>query len=236
MPMLNNPSITISLAKPCHEDWDNMTPNEQGRHCGMCDKTVVDFTLYTDKQLIEFFKNANNNVCGHIPKYQIDRVISVPETRRFSFFNKLAWGTAIASWFGLAFKVKAQDTTTLRGKVAIVQPLNTKDKTQYADNNTKNKYTFILLDASTKQPIPDGYVTLNSQSYNCNDKGVCSVQVPENLIGDKATLYFNGYNYNQKEMEIDFKGLPREKKIYLTYEQRHIMVNGGMVARPQNVK
>lgn len=30
------------IASPCHEAWDAMSPNAQGRHCAVCDKTVVD--------------------------------------------------------------------------------------------------------------------------------------------------------------------------------------------------
>ncbi len=36
--------LKLSIPKPCHEDWAAMTPNEQGRHCAVCAKTVTDFT------------------------------------------------------------------------------------------------------------------------------------------------------------------------------------------------
>ena len=32
----------MHIAKPCHEDWNRMSPNDQGRHCAACEKTVVD--------------------------------------------------------------------------------------------------------------------------------------------------------------------------------------------------
>jgi hypothetical protein len=34
----------LQIPNPCHESWDAMTPNHQGRHCASCDKTVVDVT------------------------------------------------------------------------------------------------------------------------------------------------------------------------------------------------
>ena len=34
----------LHIADPCHESWDAMTPNREGRHCASCDKTVVDVT------------------------------------------------------------------------------------------------------------------------------------------------------------------------------------------------
>lgn len=35
---------SLRIADPCHESWDGMTPNREGRHCAACDKTVVDVT------------------------------------------------------------------------------------------------------------------------------------------------------------------------------------------------
>jgi hypothetical protein len=34
----------IIIPEPCHQNWDAMTPNEQGRHCTSCVNTVVDVT------------------------------------------------------------------------------------------------------------------------------------------------------------------------------------------------
>ena len=35
------------IPEPCHENWNKMTPQEQGRHCAVCSKVVVDFTKKT---------------------------------------------------------------------------------------------------------------------------------------------------------------------------------------------
>ena len=42
--------MKITIPTPCHENWNEMTPNEMGRHCTVCSKTVKDFTdqAYTD--------------------------------------------------------------------------------------------------------------------------------------------------------------------------------------------
>ena len=32
----------MHIATPCHEAWDRMAPRDAGRHCAVCDKTVVD--------------------------------------------------------------------------------------------------------------------------------------------------------------------------------------------------
>jgi len=51
--MLKN--IQLSIPKPCHENWDAMSPVEKGRFCGSCQKQVVDFSNMNDWQIAEFF-------------------------------------------------------------------------------------------------------------------------------------------------------------------------------------
>ncbi len=34
----------LRIASPCHASWEGMTPNDGGRHCARCAKTVVDVT------------------------------------------------------------------------------------------------------------------------------------------------------------------------------------------------
>ena len=58
--IVNNKKISISLPKPCDENWDTMTPADKGRHCAQCCKTVVDFTLLSDGEILDIFKKAKD--------------------------------------------------------------------------------------------------------------------------------------------------------------------------------
>ncbi len=72
----------ISIPKPCHENWNTMTPNEKGSFCKSCAKTVVDFTQKTPSQIQEYLlKKKDEKVCGHFYRKQLDSiVIQIPET------------------------------------------------------------------------------------------------------------------------------------------------------------
>lgn len=64
--------MEISIQKPCHENWDAMTPNEQGAFCCKCVKTVVDFSNKTIEEIKEFFiGKQNEKVCGRFEKTQL---------------------------------------------------------------------------------------------------------------------------------------------------------------------
>ena len=70
----------ITIPEPCQEDWDKMTPNDQGRFCISCAKTVVDFTAMFPEEVRHFFiQNQNQNICGRMRKSQLDSItIQIP--------------------------------------------------------------------------------------------------------------------------------------------------------------
>jgi hypothetical protein len=68
--------LKISIPTPCHEDWGAMTPNEQGRHCTSCAKTVIDFTSMSDEEVKYFFINKKEEkVCGRFKNEQLHRIV-----------------------------------------------------------------------------------------------------------------------------------------------------------------
>ena len=72
----NTGMLKISIPEPCHEDWSKMSPNEQGRHCGSCAKTVVDFTAMSDDEVKHFFiSKKNERVCGRFQQKQLDQIV-----------------------------------------------------------------------------------------------------------------------------------------------------------------
>jgi hypothetical protein len=73
-------NIQLTIPKPCHENWDAMTPVEKGRFCGSCQKQVVDFSTMSDRQIAEFFKKpSTGSVCGRFMSDQLDRDIELPK-------------------------------------------------------------------------------------------------------------------------------------------------------------
>ncbi len=68
-------NISITVPKPCHEDWNNMTPNEKGSFCGLCQKTVVDFSTMPIEDIKTYLiTNSNQKVCGRFQTKQLDEM------------------------------------------------------------------------------------------------------------------------------------------------------------------
>lgn len=74
----------VRIPNPCNENWNAMSPNEKGRFCNSCDKTVVDFTKMTNPEIQKYFTNnkAEGRICGH---FKFDQV----ETKESIRYNNL---------------------------------------------------------------------------------------------------------------------------------------------------
>ena len=99
--------MKIYIPEPCHEIWGAMTLNEQGRFCGSCQKTVVDFTNFTTQDIQNYFaKHFGQKVCGrfnhqHLSAIQIqipNTIFSyIPTSRKFALALFIVFGTTLFS-------------------------------------------------------------------------------------------------------------------------------------------
>ena len=79
----------ITIPKPCHENWNAMSPDDNGRFCGACSKSVVDFTNMKSTEVQEYFiQNQGQKICGRFKNEQLDTiVIQIPSAVLFSQVN-----------------------------------------------------------------------------------------------------------------------------------------------------
>jgi TonB family protein len=62
---------TIPL--PCSEDWNKMKIGQLSRHCGVCEKSVMDFTQMSRFEILAYLiEHRNEKVCGHVRLSQLD--------------------------------------------------------------------------------------------------------------------------------------------------------------------
>jgi hypothetical protein len=114
--------MKLTIPKPCHENWDAMTPDEKGRFCSACSKTVRDFTAAADEEIAETFSGTAELVCGRFNTSQLNRDLQYSYIN--SLFAKFAVGFVLTA--GGFVSVQAQqaecktDTvknTRVKGKV-----------------------------------------------------------------------------------------------------------------------
>jgi len=64
--------MRISIPKPCHENWNDMTPEQQGAFCKVCNKVVVDFSSMSDEEVIAYLEQKKEEkTCGRFRTSQL---------------------------------------------------------------------------------------------------------------------------------------------------------------------
>ncbi len=87
-------SLQLRVPTPCHEDWNKMRPEEKGRHCEHCCKTVVDFTEMSDAEVIRYLSKAGPHVCGRLMPDQIGRRLAPTPAQQN---GRSGWAWVLAS-------------------------------------------------------------------------------------------------------------------------------------------
>jgi hypothetical protein len=103
---MKSKSYKISIPEPCHQNWSGMTPNEKGRFCQACAKTVVDFSTWSDEDILKYLQRSKGGTCGRMSTTQLSR-----SYRKTSFFEKHIYKNLIraAAFLLLLLKLKRSD-------------------------------------------------------------------------------------------------------------------------------
>ncbi len=73
--------------KPCNVGWNQMTPEEKGRHCSLCSKTVIDFTQMEKKEIqleLKRYFASGQSICGHFTAKDVDEIVVEVPVQLFS--------------------------------------------------------------------------------------------------------------------------------------------------------
>ncbi|MES2455767.1 MAG: hypothetical protein V4594_09515 [Bacteroidota bacterium] len=90
--------IQLVLTSPCSEQWDDMQQSGAGRYCDSCEKSIVDLSTKSDAELIRFFKNKADHVCGRLLPGQLNRKLVLPsEKMNWHWMMPLAVGTMVVA-------------------------------------------------------------------------------------------------------------------------------------------
>lgn len=67
----------LQIPKPCSQNWEGMNVVSGGRFCNNCEKKVVDFSLMSDRQILEILNKSKGEVCGRFVNEQMNRELAV---------------------------------------------------------------------------------------------------------------------------------------------------------------
>ncbi len=95
---MENKNFKVQINEPCHEDWNKMLPDEKGKFCLSCNKTVVDFSNKTDEEIkYILIEKSKEKVCGRFKNEQLNR----PLESKLDL-NKIPYNTSLTKRFAIA--------------------------------------------------------------------------------------------------------------------------------------
>ena len=92
-----------------------MQPEEKGRHCAACQKTVVDFTAMSDAEVVAYMSRAGSNICGRFAPDQLGRKLEEPAPLKRSRW--LGWQLVLTG--ALLTADGSRELTSVKGMIDI---------------------------------------------------------------------------------------------------------------------
>lgn len=213
--------IQISIPKPCHENWESMTPVEKGRFCESCQQKVYDFTNSSDREIINILK-SEKGACGRFRSDQLERnLITYKENANFWKAATIAFLSAI----GLSsHKAIAQKTVKTEIHESDTIKTATKNDTIKSVQNDTITIKGVVKDKSYSLPLPGAMIkNLNSQNDTQADiDGRFSITAQK---GDTLEISFIGYETLpimveepttdlEATLRVAFMGLPVRERTF----------------------
>jgi hypothetical protein len=224
---MENSNLIIRVPEPCHEDWNKMTPETQGKFCGSCCKTVVDFSGKTDQEIkMILIENSGKKMCGHFKTTQIDR----PLTMKVDL-NKPAKNMSISKAFAAAvffifgsflFNCKAQSNKIL-GRMIIQKPVVKETSEKFMMKGDVSVETIETVETETITPV------------TTPSPAVIESIIEEPMVNGEMTFTETPVNYKERDF-VKGKVSPQYYEQHLVNKQPEEQIEEQQIVTEPDIK
>jgi hypothetical protein len=170
-----------------------MTPHGEGKFCGSCQKTVVDFTMMSDAEVVNWL--GKEHTCGRFRSNQLDRELtafSVPQ-------RKWAWRTALLGLFAW-FSSKTAEAQTLNAKASAPAQERAHASPPIIPNSAitpSSIFRGVIVDSSSLEAMPGVTVQLSGTSIAkpSGVHGEFEIVLPKGAAKENLSLVFSFIGY-----------------------------------------
>ncbi|NML35820.1 hypothetical protein HHL17_01305 [Chitinophaga sp. G-6-1-13] len=177
--------LTVSIPHPCHQPWEDMTPDTRGRFCGSCQKSVIDFSVLSDSQLIELLSDTSQKYCGRFKKSQLDRLI-LPEQQATSLLPVAVLGVMLSA-----------------GLPAIASAADNHQLSATSDTTVSRTITGKVTEKDgTVVPGTSVFIKGMKTGTAVNEQGLYQLSVPSISPEQHMTLVFSFIGFDRVEVPL----------------------------------
>jgi CarboxypepD_reg-like domain len=156
---LENFKHNLSRLQKCDQYWDDMPPIIGGRHCGKCDKKIVDFSQMTFTDIAFYMSESIEPICGFYIPEQVKEIEK--SKNKFPIAIGLTALLATSEISNTEFINNKTEQNDIKDKYIK----DTVNESLQIDQN-KNIYTVFIsgniqfFDSSKKMSFPISYATV----------------------------------------------------------------------------
>jgi hypothetical protein len=221
--------LHISIATPCTESWEQMSPVAQGRFCSSCNKAVVNFAAMTDRQVFDWLASHSGPTCGRFHEEQLNRPLLRQPTKT---------PAPIRYWHYLVALLLS--STELVAQSQSARPLTTQQFPTNGEGRFLTGDTVMTPEPASPPALLKGQildadgrpVSFASVRYE-EHKGVAAdaegrFSIPWATLAGVRTLSISAVGYQSLQVNLD--KLQKKNISFIPVKlQMHVMVMGDLV-------
>jgi hypothetical protein len=176
-----------------------MTPAGPDRHCAACQKTVIDFSLKSDAEILAYFAQATGETCGRLRRDQLNRpLLPLPPAAARPAARWRAWvALALAAW-GLRAAPAAATGHPATGPRTAAHPRKKTGPAHHPAAPVRRRLRGTVRDEATHEPLAGVAVFLKGENRSAvtDSAGRFSLRLPARRprTGRALVLHYTGYH------------------------------------------
>ncbi len=171
-----------------------MTPTKGGRHCERCEKTIVDFSTKTDREIAHLYKQSEGKICGRFSKEQLRRDI-VLHPKSLSNTKSKAAAALLAGMLSAGTAVAQGEIVVQRTEQKVSQ----EEKESQSPNSTKIITGHVYDEDGEPLPFANIYFKWACVGTTTDIDGYFSWKIPQ----DVEKIHVSYISYDEIEVELD---------------------------------
>ncbi|CAH0153385.1 hypothetical protein SRABI27_00579 [Pedobacter sp. Bi27] len=216
----------VTIAEPCLQNWDEMDKGEGFNFCKACSKNVIDFSGYTNTEIISVLAGASSSVCGRLSKTQLNQLnyhlSIVPTTNRnwMRYLGVLAIGVSVfvVDARATGFKVPIEIAKSINNRINDTKPIVPK------------KIYGYVIGADHKPAVGIRLVIADTKFFSITDKnGRYEITLDDRFDVNNNKLMVESMRYGAV-LTLDFS---KEKQNNLKLKKAEPMIMGKIMIAPK---
>ncbi|RZL30932.1 MAG: carboxypeptidase-like regulatory domain-containing protein [Pedobacter sp.] len=222
----------ILINNPCNEKWLSMQGDQSGRFCSSCQKSVTDFTRFSDSDLKLWFAKNENTGCGRFNPDQINRLIN---TKSSLSLLRLKPGLIAASL--LAFLSFPKLANAVNKSHHTYQTDAKKFRVDKKVLPSEKKLITIkgrVIDSDENLPLAGGSVRVKGTTIAtvADKEGNFELKVDKNDFKNNLVLEFTAVGFESRSFKVNLK---KTETITVTLRMKYAILGGFGVIKTPNL-